>query len=128
MTGAQIFTKLLNLDLNYHDFDWLENQGLSEFELLISVVLTQNTNWKNVLKALENLKKENIASLEQINTLSNLELATLIKPSGFYNTKTTRLNGLVEGSIRTYETLEHYKPNASNVWVLICKGESFERV
>ncbi|EAL8969963.1 endonuclease III domain-containing protein, partial [Campylobacter jejuni] len=78
MTGAQIFTKLLNLDLNYHDFDWLENQGLSEFELLISVVLTQNTNWKNVLKALENLKKENIASLEQINTLSNLELATLI--------------------------------------------------
>ncbi|HEE8963339.1 TPA: endonuclease III domain-containing protein, partial [Campylobacter jejuni] len=60
MTGAQIFTKLLNLDLNYHDFDWLENQGLSEFELLISVVLTQNTNWKNVLKALENLKKENI--------------------------------------------------------------------
>ncbi|EID0103740.1 endonuclease III domain-containing protein, partial [Campylobacter jejuni] len=75
MTGAQIFTKLLNLDLNYHDFDWLENQGLSEFELLISVVLTQNTNWKNVLKALENLKKENIASLEQINTLSNLELA-----------------------------------------------------
>lgn len=87
MTGAQIFTKLLNLDLNYHDFDWLENQGLSEFELLISVVLTQNTNWKNVLKALENLKKENIASLEQINTLSNLELATLIKPSGFYNTK-----------------------------------------
>ncbi|EAI7978960.1 endonuclease III domain-containing protein, partial [Campylobacter jejuni] len=72
MTGAQIFTKLLNLDLNYHDFDWLENQGLSEFELLISVVLTQNTNWKNVLKALENLKKENIASLEQINTLSNL--------------------------------------------------------
>ncbi|HDW9248394.1 TPA: endonuclease III domain-containing protein, partial [Campylobacter jejuni] len=68
MTGAQIFTKLLNLDLNYHDFDWLENQGLSEFELLISVVLTQNTNWKNVLKALENLKKENIASLEQINT------------------------------------------------------------
>ncbi|PCM56444.1 nuclease, partial [Campylobacter sp. BCW_8712] len=85
MTGAQIFTKLLNLDLNYHDFDWLENQGLSEFELLISVILTQNTNWKNVLKALDNLKKENIASLEQINTLSNLELATLIKPSGFYN-------------------------------------------
>ncbi|HHP5666752.1 TPA: endonuclease III domain-containing protein, partial [Campylobacter jejuni] len=64
MTGARIFTKLLNLDLNYHDFDWLENQGLSEFELLISVILTQNTNWKNVLKALENLKKENIVSLE----------------------------------------------------------------
>ncbi len=100
MTGAQIFTKLLNLDLNYHDFDWLENQGLSEFELLISVVLTQNTNWKNVLKALENLKKENIASLEQINTLSNLELATLIKPSGFYNTKAKRLKIIIPKIIR----------------------------
>ncbi len=63
MTGAQIFIKLLNLDLNYHDFDWLENQGLSEFELLISVILTQNTNWKNVLKALENLKKRKYCKL-----------------------------------------------------------------
>lgn len=63
MTGAQVFTKLLNLDLNYHDFDWLENQGLSEFELLISVVLTQNTNWKNVLKALEKFKKRKYCKL-----------------------------------------------------------------
>ncbi|EAH8343179.1 TPA: endonuclease III domain-containing protein [Campylobacter jejuni] len=128
MTGAQIFTKLLNLDLNYHDFDWLENQGLSEFELLISVVLTQNTNWKNVLKALENLKKENIASLEQINTLSNLELATLIKPSGFYNTKTKRLKGLVESIINTYENLENFKTNASREWLLNIKGLGFESV
>ncbi|EPZ0223001.1 endonuclease III domain-containing protein [Campylobacter jejuni] len=128
MTGAQIFTKLLNLDLNYHDFDWLENQGLSEFELLISVVLTQNTNWKNVLKALENLKKENIASLEQINTLSNLELATLIKSSGFYNTKTKRLKGLVESIINTYENLENFKTNASREWLLNIKGLGFESV
>lgn len=128
MTGAQIFTKLLNLDLNYHDFDWLENQGLSEFELLISVVLTQNTNWKNVLKALENLKKENIASLEQINTLSNLELATLIKSSGFYNTKAKRLKGLVESIINTYENLENFKTNASREWLLNIKGLGFESV
>ncbi|HEB8402456.1 TPA: endonuclease III domain-containing protein [Campylobacter jejuni] len=128
MTGARIFTKLLNLDLNYHDFDWLENQGLSEFELLISVILTQNTNWKNVLKALENLKKENIASLEQINTLSNLELATLIKPSGFYNTKAKRLKGLAESIINTYENLENFKTNVSREWLLNIKGLGFESV
>ncbi|ENV8235015.1 3-methyladenine DNA glycosylase [Campylobacter jejuni] len=128
MTGAQIFTKLLNLDLNYHDFDWLENQGMSEFELLISAILTQNTNWKNVLKALENLKKENIASLEQINTLSNLELATLIKPSGFYNTKAKRLKGLAESIINTYENLENFKINVSREWLLNIKGLGFESV
>lgn len=128
MTGAQIFIKLLNLDLNYHDFDWLESQGLSEFELLISVILTQNTNWKNVLKALENLKKENIRSLEQINTLSNLELATLIKPSGFYNTKAKRLKGLAESIINTYENLENFKTNVSREWLLNIKGLGFESV
>lgn len=55
------------------------------------------------LKSFRKFKKENIASLEQINTLSNLELATLIKPSGFYNTKAKRLKGLVESIINTYE-------------------------
>ncbi|HEG2427842.1 TPA: endonuclease III domain-containing protein, partial [Campylobacter jejuni] len=84
--------------------------------------------WKNVLKALENLKKENIASLEQINTLSNLELATLIKPSGFYNTKTKRLKGLVESIINTYENLENFKTNASREWLLNIKGLGFESV
>ncbi|ECP7274908.1 endonuclease III domain-containing protein [Campylobacter jejuni] len=128
MTGAQIFIKLLNLDLNYHDFDWLENKGLSEFELLISVILTQNTNWKNVLKALENLKKENIASLEQINTLSNLELANLIKPSGFYNTKAKRLKGLAESIINTYENLKNFKTNVNREWLLNIKGLGFESV
>ena len=57
MTGAQIFIKLLKFNLHYSDFDWLENRGLSEFELLISVILTQNTNWKNVLKLSLKLKK-----------------------------------------------------------------------
>ncbi|MBC5857163.1 endonuclease III domain-containing protein [Campylobacter jejuni] len=128
MTGAQIFVKLLNLDLNYHDFDWLENQGLSEFELLISVILTQNTNWKNVLKALENLKKENIASLEQINALSNLELATLIKSSGFYNTKAKRLKNLVENILNAYENLENFKTSVNREWLLNIKGLGFESV
>ncbi|HDZ5016862.1 TPA: endonuclease III domain-containing protein [Campylobacter jejuni] len=128
MTGVQIFVKLLNLDLNYYDFDWLEDQGLSEFELLISVILTQNTNWKNVLKALENLKKENITSLEQINTLSNLELAALIKPSGFYNTKAKRLKNLVENILNVYENLENFKTNVSREWLLNIKGLGFESV
>ncbi len=51
MNGADIFKKLLACNLDFKEFDWLENQGLSDFELLISVILTQNTKWDNVLKA-----------------------------------------------------------------------------
>ncbi|ENP7073873.1 TPA: endonuclease III domain-containing protein, partial [Campylobacter coli] len=94
MNGADIFKKLLACNLDFKEFDWLENQGLSDFELLISVILTQNTKWDNVLKALNNLKNARISSLEQLSNLSNLELATLIKPSGFYNTKAKRLKEL----------------------------------
>ena len=57
MMNSAIFKKLLSFDLKWQDFDWLEGRGLNKFELLISVILTQNTNWNNVLKALENCKK-----------------------------------------------------------------------
>lgn len=128
MTGAEIFEKLLKFDLAYESFDWLENRGLSEFELLISVVLTQNTNWKNVLKALENLKKEKITSLEQINALSQLELAGFIKPSGFYNTKAKRLKNLALSILNTFKNLENFKAQVSREWLLNIKGLGYESV
>ncbi|MBM0637173.1 endonuclease III domain-containing protein [Campylobacter sp. VicNov18] len=126
MNGAQIFAKLLELDLKYEEFDWFENRGLSDFELLISVVLTQNTNWKNVLKALENLRQQNIINLEQMNNLSDLELAALIKPSGFYNTKAKRLKALVQRILNTYDNLENFKKNVDREWLLNTKGLGFE--
>ncbi|ECK1938838.1 endonuclease III domain-containing protein, partial [Campylobacter lari] len=44
MSGYEIFKALVNANTDYKDFEWLENNTLSEFEILISVVLTQNTN------------------------------------------------------------------------------------
>ncbi|RQD68326.1 endonuclease III domain-containing protein [Campylobacter hepaticus] len=126
MTGAQIFEKLLKFNLNYQEFDWLANQGLSDFELLVSVILTQNTNWKNVLKALENLRQENITHIEQINNLSDLRLASLIKPSGFYNTKAKRLKNLIQKILNTYENWDDFKTNVDRKWLLDIKGLGFE--
>lgn len=67
-------------------------------EILITAILTQNTNWKNVEKAMENLKKvlgdeENL--LPKLHNLSREELAVLIKPSGFFNVKASRLKNLL---------------------------------
>ena len=67
MNGADIFKFLCGLKLEFSKFDWLENRGLSEFELLISVILTQNTSWNNVLKALDNVRVAKIQSLEMLN-------------------------------------------------------------
>ncbi|HIC5279304.1 3-methyladenine DNA glycosylase [Campylobacter coli] len=128
MNGADIFKKLLACNLDFKEFDWLENQGLSDFELLISVILTQNTKWDNVLKALDNLKNAQISSLEQISNLSNLELATLIKPSGFYNTKAKRLKELANKILDTYSNIENFKKNVNREWLLNIKGLGFESV
>ncbi|EAC1312350.1 endonuclease III domain-containing protein [Campylobacter coli] len=128
MNGADIFKKLLACNLDFKEFDWLENQGLSDFELLISVILTQNTKWDNVLKALNNLKNARISSLEQISNLSNLELATLIKPSGFYNTKAKRLKELANKILDTYSNIENFKKNVDREWLLNTKGLGFESV
>ncbi|EGK8159808.1 endonuclease III domain-containing protein [Campylobacter coli] len=128
MNGADIFKKLLACNLDFKEFDWLENQGLSDFELLISVILTQNTKWDNVLKALNNLKNAQISSLEQLLNLSNLELVTLIKPSGFYNTKAKRLKELASNILDTYSDIENFKKNVDREWLLNTKGLGFESV
>ncbi|TQR33686.1 nuclease [Campylobacter sp. MIT 99-7217] len=126
MQGSDIFKLLCSLNLNFKDFDWFENKGLSEFELLISVILTQNTNWKNVLKALESLRSAKITSLEHILKLENTELANLIKASGFYNTKAKRIKGLCEAILRDFENLQNFKAKVSRQWLLNIKGLGFE--
>ncbi|WP_448376094.1 endonuclease [Fervidobacterium sp.] len=66
-------------------------------EVIVSAVLTQNTNWKNVEKALENLK--NACKNDLLRCLSKMsleEISLLIKPAGFYNIKAKRLKNLLD--------------------------------
>ncbi|WPM32386.1 endonuclease III domain-containing protein [Hydrogenobacter sp. T-2] len=65
-------------------------------EVIIGTVLTQNTSWKNVEKALENLKREGELSLEFVRKVSLERLKELIRPSGFYNRKAIRLKTVAE--------------------------------
>jgi endonuclease-3 related protein len=60
-------------------------------EVVIGAILTQNTSWKNVEKAIENLKKIGIRNLSQIVNGDQEKIREAIKPSGFYNQKTARL-------------------------------------
>jgi endonuclease-3 related protein len=64
------------------------------FEVMLGAILTQNTAWSNVQRAIENLKQANILSLHGINACPPQSLAELIRPSGYFNIKTRRLQNL----------------------------------
>jgi endonuclease-3 related protein len=66
----------------------------SSFEVMLGAVLTQNTAWANVEKAISNLKGSNSLTLENILALSDEALAQLIRPSGYFNIKARRLKNL----------------------------------
>jgi endonuclease-3 related protein len=62
-----------------------------KFEICVGAILTQNTSWKNVEKAIINLNKEKVLTPKNIINTSKRNLASLIKPSGYYNQKAERL-------------------------------------
>jgi endonuclease III related protein len=68
----------------------------STFEVIVGAVLTQNTAWINVERAIINLKHADSLTLESILALSDEALAQLIRPSGYFNIKTKRLKNLCQ--------------------------------
>ncbi len=66
----------------------------SPFEVMVGAVLTQNTNWGNVEKALDNLKRAGLLSFAALSSLPVDLLAAYIRPAGYYNIKAGRLRNL----------------------------------
>jgi endonuclease-3 related protein len=65
--------------------------GDTPFEIAVGAVLTQNTNWGNVEKAIGNLKREKALNARTLHEISHKKLASLIKPAGYFNVKAKRL-------------------------------------
>ena len=63
---------------------------------MVGAVLTQNTNWGNVEKAIYNLRKNNVLDLDRLLAISEKKLARLIYPSGFFNIKARRLKNMCQ--------------------------------
>jgi endonuclease-3 related protein len=69
--------------------------GDSRVEIAVGAILTQNTNWKNVERAIVNLRGANCLSWEALRDIEVERLAELIRPAGYYNVKARRLKNLV---------------------------------
>ncbi len=70
--------------------------GETPFEVIVGAILTQSAAWPNVEKAIANLKVATALSPEGLHRLSEVELARLIYPSGYYNAKARKLKAFVD--------------------------------
>jgi endonuclease-3 related protein len=69
--------------------------GRTPFEVAVGAVLTQNTNWGNVERAIGNLKRERALSARAISSMNHRRLASMIRPAGYFNVKARRLKSFV---------------------------------
>jgi endonuclease-3 related protein len=81
--------------------DWWP--GDTPFEIMVGAILTQNTNWSNVQKAIQNLKSENLLSYESLAQLTADEIAQWIRPAGYYNLKARRLRNFLDMVANIYQ-------------------------
>lgn len=70
--------------------------GDSAFEIIVGAILTQNTNWQNVARAIANLKRARALSAGKLRRLTKSAVGRLIRPSGYYRLKTNRLKNFLE--------------------------------
>lgn len=82
---------------------WPVTSNNPEFEIIIGAILTQNTSWKNVEKAIENLKKEELIDIKKINKINKNKLSRLIKSAGYFNQKAERLKIFMDYVDKNYK-------------------------
>ena len=68
----------------------------SATEVVIGAILTQNTAWANVERAVANLRRANCLNWTTLRDLPEARLARLIQPSGTFRVKAARLKAFVE--------------------------------
>jgi len=103
---------------------WWPHSGT--LEVIIGAILTQQTKWEKVEESLTNLKEHRLLSLEALSKADVHLIATLIKPSGFYNTKAQRLKLLCTNILNEFGSFEVFKEEADRTWLLTQKGIGME--
>ena len=82
-------TKDNDIEPKYHKSIKLDEK--QKLEICFGAILTQNTSWKNVEKAIIQLTNNNLINIKKIIKINNDELAKIIKSSGYHNQKAKKL-------------------------------------
>ena len=75
----------------------------SPFEVMVGAILTQNTAWINVEKAIRNLKEAGLLDPKRILKIDRSKLARVIRPSGTFNIKSGRLKDFARWFIERFD-------------------------
>ena len=70
--------------------------GNSQLEVVLGAILTQSAAWTNVEKALANLRAAEALSVEALRRIDERELATLLRPSGYFNAKARKVKAFID--------------------------------
>jgi endonuclease III related protein len=104
--------------------DWWP--GDTPFEVIVGAILTQNTNWTNVEKAIINIKNANLLTPDKLHHLDITKLAALIRPAGYFNIKAKRLKNFLDWFFENYsgklENLEGVRTPQLREQLLSVKG------
>ena len=77
--------------------------GKTQFEIILGAILTQNTNWGNVERAIKNLKKHRLLNPGRLKEIPIKRLASLIRPAGYFNIKAKRLKNFINFLFKEYK-------------------------
>jgi endonuclease-3 related protein len=98
--GSHLWTIYEKLDAFFGDLRWWP--GDTPFEVIVGAILTQNTNWKNVERAIGNLREAGILHPGGLHVIAAEPLSELIRPSGYYRLKANRLKAFLEFLFQEY--------------------------
>jgi len=113
----------LNLIADKPPFWWPK---YGTFEVVVGAILTQNTQWSKVEKSLDNLRNNNLISLEGLAHCDRDILQEHIKVSGLYKTKAKYLQLLAQSILETFGDFETFFYEVNRDYLLDQKGVGFE--
>ena len=68
----------------------------TRLEMMLGAILTQNTAWTNVEKAISNLRKNNALNFQTLDNASQEQIAEWIRPAGYFNQKAGYIRVMIE--------------------------------
>ena len=70
--------------------------GDSSLEVAVGAILTQNTAWTNVEKAIANMRDAGVLDAQRLKRIDPVSLSEIIRPAGFYRIKAARLKSFID--------------------------------
>ena len=107
--------KLFDILFDYYGpQDWWPCQTGARWEIIVGAILTQNTAWTNVEKAIGNLLSSDVMSPEKVLETPDSELQELIRPAGFFTQKCAYLKVMAAFMLERESAFEQ----SADVWAL----------